>query len=279
MKHSLLVLTLVCLFAAPVAHGAEKQEELRAIANLVTERINSGNMTGMMQQLELYKEAGLSYQPALILPLVVDERSDEELNILLGMLTFDANYALVFGKLQESMETRAFIHDELLPRMQAYDKMDIAQPDQAIVESLLRDPYDAEARRQLNEHVTTQIRRNVEAAANDQELMIVFVESFYGAVIQGLFVASTLALDMPANPQLVALFNEQLTRLEFFDELVHNLQHSELRSVFGQEERCAIVDPLIAQLVAAQGALSPELVREVQDITAQARARYAYFGE
>ncbi len=279
MKHPLLVLTLVCLFAAPMAHAAEKQEELRSVANLVIERINAGDMTGMMQQLELYKEAGLSYQPKLTLPLVVDEMGDEELNTLLGMLSFDANYAMVFGKLQESMETRAFIREELMPRMQAYDKMEIAQPDQAIVESLLRDPYDAEARRQLNEHLSTQIKRNVEAAANDQELMIVFVESFYGAVIQGLFVASTLALDMPANPQLVALFNEQLTRLEFFDELVHNLQHSELRSVFGQEERCSIVDPLIARLVAAQGALSPELVREVQDITAQARARYAYFGE
>jgi hypothetical protein len=229
----------------------------------------------MQQQVDLYKKAGLSYQPQLALPLVVDCKDEEALRTLLGMYTFDANYAMAFGKAKESLETRKFIQEKLTPRLKERDKFTYDSPDPALVEKVLRDPNDAKSRRQMNEYVAAQFKKLAKAAEKDPEIMEVLVEGMYGTAIQGLYVASTLAMDMLVTPQIVTLFKEQSKRLKLFDKLIHNLKDETIRGILEQRERCAVVDTLVARLSAAKGKLTPQLIRDIQAIAAEARAKYA----
>ena len=65
--------------------------------------IGESECKALMQNVGLFKQAGLSYQPSLMVPVegVIGCKDKEQLRILMGMYTFDANYALLFGKKKE----------------------------------------------------------------------------------------------------------------------------------------------------------------------------------
>ncbi|MFO7728980.1 MAG: hypothetical protein R6X11_11695 [Desulfonatronovibrio sp.] len=274
MKIVLAFVFAVTLLSSPPVHSAEYQSDLSYVSSQIISRVDEGDITQMMQQLDLYRHAGLSYQPGLTVPLSVKDKNNDELAVLLGMLTFDANYAMVFGRMGESIDNRMFIRTTLLPRLKQSDKVDFTPPRQDLLEKLMRNPQDEQARKMIHEHVAAQIRRNAELAENDPEIMQGLVYSYYGAMIQGLYVATSMAMNLPLTPEIQELFEYQLVRLQYLDELIHNLENSEIREILGQEKICSIIDPIIERLQSSRGEITPELVKDLNDIAVQARSEY-----
>ncbi|WP_045212285.1 hypothetical protein [Desulfonatronovibrio magnus] len=274
MKPFVVSAFIFILLASPVVHSAEYQSELSYISNQIISRVDDGDITEILQQFDLYKEAGLSFQPGLTVPKSVRNKDNEELAVLLGMIMFDANYAMVFGRMGNSIDNRMFVRTDLLPRLDQGSRLDLNPVRQDLLERLTRDPQDEEARRLVNEHVASQIRSNAEIAENDLEVMQVLVFAYYGAIIQGLYVATSLSMNLPVTPEIEELFEYQLIRLQYLDELIHNLQHSQIRDVLGQEKICSIIDPIIERLMVARGELTPELIKDLNEIATQARSEY-----
>ncbi|MCA1742643.1 MAG: hypothetical protein ABR542_04595 [Desulfonatronovibrio sp.] len=274
MKTIFAFIFAITLLAAPAVYSAEYQSDLSYVSNQIISRVDDGDITQIMQQLDLYRQAGLSYQSNLTVPMSVRNKDNDELAVLLGMFTFDANYAMVFGRMAESIDIRMFIRNTLLPRMKQSSKVDFTPPRQDLMERLMRNPQDEQAKKMLNEHVASQIKRNAELAENDVEIMQMLVYSYYGAMIQGLYVATSMSMNLPITPEINELFQYQLVRLQYLDELIHNLEHSEIREVLGQEKICSIIDPIIERLQVARGELTPELIKDLNDIAVQARSEY-----
>ncbi len=274
MKSLFAIVFVTTLLTAPVVHSAEYQSDLSYISNQIITRIDDGDITEMMQQVDLYRQAGLSYQPGLAVPLSVKGRDSRELEVLLGMFTFDANYAMVFGRAAESLDIRMFMRMQVLPRMQQSSKVDFIPVNQSVLEKLMRNPQDEQARKALNEHIASQVRRNAELAEDDLEVMQMLIFGYYGAIMQGLYVATSLAMNLPVTPELQELFEYQLVRMQYLDELIHNLEHSQIQKVLGQEKICAFVDPIIERLLVSRGELTPELIKDLNNIAVQARSEY-----
>jgi hypothetical protein len=274
MKSLFAIVFAVTLLTAPVAHSAEYQSDLSYISHQIITRVDDGDITQMMQQVDLYRQAGLSYQSGLIVPMSIRGRDNRELEVLLGMFTFDANYAMVFGRAAESLDIRMFMRMQVLPRMQQGSKVDFAPVNQPILEKLMRNPHDEQVRKALNEHLASQIRRNAELAEDDLEVMQMLIFGYYGAIIQGLYVATSLAMNLPVTPELQELFEYQLVRMQYLDELIHNLEHSQMREVLGQEKICSFIDPIIERLLVSRGKLTPELIQDLNAIAVEARSEY-----
>ncbi len=274
MKTTFAFIFAITLLAAPAVQSAEYQSDLSYISNQIISRIDDGDITQIMQQLDLYRQAGLSYQSNLTVPMYIKDKDKDELAVLMGMFSFDANYAMVFGRMPESLDIRMFIRNTLLPRMDQDSKADFTLPRQDLIERLLRDPRDEQARKQINEHVASQIKLNAKLAENDVQIMKMIIHSYYGAIIQGLYVAASMSMNMPVTPEINDLFQYQLIRLQSLDELINNLEHSELREVLGQEKICSIIDPIIELLQASRGKLTSELIKDINDIAVQARSEY-----
>ena len=274
MKTILAFIFAITLLASPIAHSAEYQSDLSYVSNQIISRVDDGDITQVLEQLDLYRQAGLSYQSGLTVPMSVRNKDNEELEVLLGMLTFDANYAMVFGRMAESIDIRMFISNTLLPRLKQGSRADFTPARQDLMERLLRNPQDEQARKMLNEHLASQIRRNAELAETDLEIMQLIVYGYYGGLIQGLYVATSMSMNLPITPEIKELFEYQLVRLLYLDELIHNLEQSEIREVLGQEKICSIIDPIIERLLVARGKITPELIKDLNDIAVQARSEY-----
>lgn len=274
MKIIFAFVLAITLLTSPAAHSAEYQSDLSYVSNQIISRVDDGDITQMMQQLDLYRHAGLSYQSSLTVPMSVRNKGNDELAVLLGMFTFDANYAMVFGRMAESIDIRMFIRNTLLPRMKQGNRVDFTPARQGLMERLMRNPQDEQARKMLNEHVASQIKRNAELAEKDLEIMQMLVYGYYGAMIQGLYVATSMSMSLPLTPEIKDLFEYQLIRLQYLDELIHNLEHSDIREVLGQEKICSIIDPIIERLQVTRGELTSELIKDLNGIAVQARSEY-----
>ena len=274
MKTVFSLVFAITLLVSPTVHSAEYQSDLSYISNQIISRVDDGDITEMMQQLDLYRQAGLSYQSRLTVPMSVRDKDNDELAVMLGMFTFDANYAMVFGRMAESIDIRMFIRNTLLPRMKQGSRVDFTPARQDLMERLMRNPQDEQARKMLNEHVASQIKRNAELAENDVEIMQMLVQGYYGAMVQGLYVATSMSMNLPVTSEIKGLFEYQLVRLQYLDELIHNLENSEIREILGQEKICSIIDPIIDRLLVARGELTPELIKDLNDLAVQARSEY-----
>ena len=94
----------LCLCLAPgTAPAADRAQVLKQGAEKLKALFGESEGKALMQNVDLFKQAGLSYQPSLVLPVegLIGCKDKEQLRILLGMYAFDANYALLFGKKQE----------------------------------------------------------------------------------------------------------------------------------------------------------------------------------
>lgn len=274
MKTVLALVFAITLLVSPIAHCAEYQSDLSYVSNQIISRVDDGDITEMMQQLDLYRQAGLSYQSGLTVPMSVRDKDNDELAVLMGMFTFDANYAMVFGRMEESIDVRMFMRNTVLPRMKQGSRVDVTPARQDLMERLMRNPQDEQARKMLNQHVASQIKRNAELAENDVEIMQMLVHGYYGAMVQGLYVATSMSMNLPISSEIKELFEYQLVRLQYLDELIHNLEHSEIQEVLGQEKICSVIDPIIERLQVARGKLTPELIKDLNDIAVQARSEY-----
>jgi hypothetical protein len=205
---------VLCLIAW-TAYAADKAEALQQASEKLEAVANESQLREMGDKVALFKEAGLSYQPSLVVPVegLLDCKNDEQLRIFVGMYTFDANYALLFGKKQEFAAAYRQINDipdrlKLMGRL----KLRTFTPDE--LKQVVDNPDDPASHILYAKYTASNFHDMVEASKSDQEILALLLDAGYGAAVEGLYVSSKLALAAGTGPNLVTLFNEQAARLD-----------------------------------------------------------------
>ncbi len=237
-------LILVVLSLALPGTVLAGDKNLQDAAKIFSEVYGQDKTVEMMKNVKLLKDANLSYQKSLTIPLegVIDCKSQEGLRILLGMYTFDANYAMVFGKRKEFMETREVINSQVLNRLDTRDKLQITPIKPELLKELVDDPDNVEKREAWFKNFQANIDATLKTAASDPEVMDLLVDSLYGSVIEGLYVVCELALNNESGDKMIALFNAQAQRLETFDAVFDTFKDPELTEMVEYVERDPLLD-------------------------------------
>jgi hypothetical protein len=209
-------------------------------------------------EVELFKKAGLSYQPSLVVPVegIVSCKDNEQLRILSGMYAFDANYALLFGKKQEfgaANGMRAEIPDRL--NLRGKLKFKTFTPDE--LKKVLDNPDDPSNRDLYVKYAAANLHDMLEASKSDREALVLFLDSSYGAALQCLYVSCKLALAAGTGEKLVAFFNALAARLDKLDQaLAVYVGNPGLAAITKCSQREALLKPVAHLLHARKGNLA-----------------------
>lgn len=248
----------LCLAAAP-ALAANKAQALKQGAQELNAIICSTNGREIMHNVKLYKEAGLAYQPSLTAPLqeILRCKSKEQLRVLLGVYTFDANYALLFGKKKEFIATNQLLRKTIPERLDMAGKIKVKTFTPKEFRRILDNPNDPANRALYSKLAMDNLALWIQAAQTDQEILDVLVDAFYGATIEGLYVACKLALGAGSGGKLRALFNEQTRRMGATQQMLEiYADNPELAKLVERGQRQAVLKPVLSLLRAKKGALS-----------------------
>jgi len=260
----IILMLVVLFFALPGAVQAGEQD-LQKAARVLSDVYGQGNIAEMMKNVKLLKDAGLSYQKSLAIPLeeVIDCKDQEGLRVLYGMYAFDANYAMVFGKRKEFLETLEVINSQMQDRLDVRVKLQITHIKPELLKDLLEYPENVEKREAWFKNVQANMDAMFKQAAGDPEVMDVLIDVIYGTVIQGLYVSCELALNNESGDKMIALFNAQAQRVEKFDVLLNTFKDPELIKMVKLVERDPLMDDIKDLIKSKKGRLNRQDVEKI----------------
>ena len=258
-----IVAVVLCLTARTVC-AEDKAQVLKQASEKFEAVVNESAIRETMEKVGLFKKAGLSYQPSLVVPVegVVGCKDDEQLRMLMGMYTFDANYALVFGRKQAFAAANELLND-IPDRLNLRGKLKFKTftPDE--LKKVLDNPDDPANRDLYAKYVSTNIHDMIEASKSDPEMLPPYLDLSYGAIIESLYVACKLALAAGTNDQrLVTLFNEQAARVDKVRQALEAYAaNPELDALVKRSQREAVLKPVAEILKTNRGNLTePDVV-------------------
>jgi len=260
-----VILMLVVLFLALPGAVQAGEQDLQKAAGVFSDVYGQGNVVEMMNNVKLLKDAGLSYQKSLAIPLeeVIDCKDQEGLRVLYGMYAFDANYAMVFGKRKEFLETLEVINSQMQDRLDVRVKLQITHIKPELLKDLLEYPENVEKREAWFKNVQANMDAMFKQAAGDPEVMDVLIDVIYGTVIQGLYVSCELALNNEFGDKMIALFNAQAQRVEKFDVLLNTFKDPELIKMVKLVERDPLMDDIKDLIKSKKGRLNRQDVEKI----------------
>lgn len=263
---TVLMVILALGATAGAVRAADQAQVLKDGAAKMEALICESEGQAMGQKLALFKQAGLAYQPSLMAPLtgVIACKNAEQMRVLYGMYTFDANIALVFGKKKEYVETQQLLRQELTDKLKLSDKLQVQGMTAEELKKVAENPDDPANRELFIKYAFANIHAWIALSASDPEVMHLMVDSFYGATIQGLYVSCKLALGAGGGEKLVALFNEQASRLDKADQIVGAYAGDrELSVLVDKDERQKVLKPIIALLQEKKGNLAEADLKKI----------------
>jgi hypothetical protein len=271
-----IISAFLCLTAGTVL-AADKAQELKQESKKLEAVVNESQMweTADRVEVELFKKAGLSYQPSLVVPVegVVGCKDNEQLRILTGMYTFDANYALLFGKKQEFAAANG-LRNDVPDRLNLRDKLKFKTftPDE--LKKVLDNPDDPANRDLYVKYAAANFHDMLEASKSDPEMLALFLDAGYGAIVEGLYVSSKLALAAGTGEKLVALFNEQAVRLDKLHQaLVAYAGDPELDALAKRAQRERVLRPVSEILKSKKGNLAEADVTKILSLIEPERSK------
>ena len=200
---------LSVLLVAGVAPAADRAEVLKRTADKLATLYGEKDIQGMMENVELFKKAGLSYQPSLVLPLdIIECKNQAELQTNFGAYLFDLNYAMVFGKVKEAAATNAQVAG-IIKRLKMDEKVKFKTLSSDDLKRILENPTDPATREVFSKCIASSMQGLVTAAQTDPEVLEFAINAVMGATFQCLYVACQLGLAAGPGEKLAALFNEQ----------------------------------------------------------------------
>ena len=266
---AVLSLTAGTVLAADKAQVLKQQsEKLEAVAN-------ESQIREMADKVGLFKKAGLSYQPSLVVPVegVVGCKDNEELRILMGMYTFDANYALLFGKKQQFAAANE-LRNDMLDRLNLRGKFKMKTFTPEELKKVLDNPDDPANRDLYVKYVSANFHDMLEGSKSDQEILQLFLDFSYGGVVQSLYVACKLALAAGTGPKLVALFNEQAARLDMLHQALEAYAgNPELDALTERSQRERVLRPVSEILKTKKGNLAEADVMKILSLIEPVRSK------
>lgn len=262
----MVVAVLSLSLPAGMALAADKSQGLKKRVEKLGALVGESECKAFMQNVALFKQAGLSYQPSLVVPVeeVIGCKDKEALRILMGMYIFDANYALLFGKKKEYEATDALLRRDIPERLNLGGKLKIQtlSPDER--RKIAEDPNDPANREVFTKYVVANTRSILQEAQSDQEIMVLMVDSLYGSVIQSLYVACKLALAAGTGDKLMALFNEQARRVDRTQRALDVFADDPyMAGLVGHAERAPVLKPVFDLLTHMKGNLTEGYVKVI----------------
>ncbi len=224
------------------------------------------------------KNAGLSYQESLTLPVKVSYacKNEIQLRVLAGMHGFDTNYALVFGRKKEFVNAMKFLNAEIIGRLKPSDYVNPNILAARETKKLLADITDPQNLEKYKAFWSKQIDANMKKAAKDPQLMESQLDQWYGSLIESSFVLCNLALSTSAGgDQLYSLFIDYMLRVDALDIKMQEFYNSEYGSALEQADRKKILAPIRERIQNKHGLLDRQDINFILSIIKKVRAEYA----
>jgi hypothetical protein len=270
-----LIMAFALLLAATPLLAAKPGPKLEKAAKTFLDVMGSDEGLALMKNVAILKKAGLSYQPELVVPTagVIDCKSKEQLRVLMGMYTFDANYAGVFGNKKQFLASRKVMYEGIVEKldMPALRKIRALTP--ARLKKVAEDPSQPANRDALLANWREQMKKQMALAAKDPELMDVYVDALYGSMIEGLYVSCKLALGSGVGNAMITLFNYNALRLTSLQKVLEAFAaDKELATLAEHGERKQVIDPIVKILKDKKGKLTKEDVGKILTLIEPVRA-------
>lgn len=279
ISRKLIIAGLIAVFALLLATmpllAAKPNPNLEKAAKTFLEVMGGEEGFALMKDVAILKKAGLSYQPELVVPVagVIDCKSKEQLRMLMGMYTFDANYAGVFGNKKQFLASRKVMYEGIVEKldMPALRKIRALTP--ARLKKVAENPDQPANREALLANWRDQIDKQVKMAAKDPELMDVYVDGWYGAAVECLYLSCKLASASGMGDAMIALFNYNSKKLSKIEKMLEAFAgDKELAALVEHGERKQLIDPVLKILKDKKGKLSKEDVTKILALVEPVRA-------
>lgn len=270
-----LTLTTVLTVAA-AAHAADPVETLRKASAVFKQQYGSGQYAESLKQINTIKDSGLSYQNHLAIPMKgsLACKTKEQLRVLIGMISFDLHYAMIFGKKKEYFDTLQYINTEIMPRLKELDQLNVAAIVKDSSKIIADDFTKPENLQKYRENYQQQFDQLAEKVASSPDTMVLLVDGWYGAVLESLHVACTLSLNEKWGNSLSKLFGEQFQRLGKVDKVLSLLKYTKYENLVHQPERSKSLASIRELYEKKKGQLDRKDISMILEQVKAARAEY-----
>ena len=251
------LLAVALLAVQPVALAGDDAETLRKAAAQWREVFGSGQQPSVMKRNEAFKDAGLSYQGGLTVPLksVYSCKSESQLRVLSGMLAHDASYAVMFARKKEFLDTVQFMTSDIGQRVEGIDSLPLPVAVRALRTALAEDITNEETLRKYGEQGRKQLGILIEKAGSDPQTMAMLLDYWYGWSLQGLYVVSSLSQSAEGGEAMVQLLNAETRNTERMDKLYSAVAGTEFARKVSQVDRCDLFRSVAELIRSKQGHL------------------------
>jgi len=274
------VIAVACLglaLAVPARARAETDpaETLRKAAEVCREQFGSGELADVLKRLDILQEAGLSYQPSLTVPLKGSQacKDSTQVQVVLGMLTFDTSYALVFGKKKEFFDTLQYMNTEISSRLKE-DFLHSGGMVNASSRLVAEDFTKPENVEKYRDAFQKQFDLLVDKIAVRPEAMAWLLDRWYGVELEAWHLACSLSLHEKWGEVLSRLFAQRMRRLEKVDRSLQALKDSKYADLVRQPERSRLLGDIRNIYQKKKGQLDRSDIRAILDKVDTARAEF-----
>ena len=210
-------------------------EKLRAdISDLMT------RYKGLSQANKIIKEAGLSYQKALVADTATPSAhtTRKQQALMAGVYTFDATYAALFLRKKElatSLKARRTLEERLGFGMAMTPRL----------KKMINNPETINDFNECTEAFDEFLDQLVEEQLTTDQRMVSLVDAAYGAITEGLYVVSESIAQAGYPGEMLDLMDEQLVRINFMIRLINIFRGKEnFETAVALEPRLKVLEKL-----------------------------------
>jgi hypothetical protein len=210
MKRLVVIVSLLLLVS-----GTGMCADMQTYVDQAQKILSAKNVRSMMDVAKKLKEYGASFQPAMLLPPDLPDRVETGRNIhlLIGAYQFDALYAASFGRRNQAAKAIKAMGD-LLNRTNMKSIVNTSALFPPELNWMLREPDTVDIDEVIDAYAANAPKyKDIMAEKTGFALVL---DSLYGAVVEGLYIATSSALlmgDHPSTNNLLAEFRSNITLL------------------------------------------------------------------
>jgi hypothetical protein len=271
MKRLVVIVSLLLLVS-----GTGMCADMQTYVDQAQKILSAKNVRSMMDVAKKLKEYGASFQPAMLLPPDLPDRVEtgKNIHLLIGAYQFDALYAASFGRRNQAAKAIKAMGD-LLNRTNMKSIVNTSALFPPELNWMLREPDTVDIDEVIDAYAANAPKyKDIMAEKTGFALVL---DSLYGAVVEGLYIATSSALlmgDHPSTNNLLAEFRSNITLLlslygVFEDDAAYaaNVDPSFLE----RSQRIGWLTSMASFLEKNQGNLSMNQIRNVNRFVSKER--------
>ncbi len=202
---------------------------------------------GIIRANAVIKEAGLSYQDALVADNANTSAytTPKQQALMAGVYTFDATYAALFLKKKE-------LAAALKARRSLGEKLGFGMALPPKLKKMMTNPETINNFDECAEAFDELLDRLVQEQLTTDQRMVILVEGAFGAVTEGLYVVAESIAQAGYPEKMIELMDEQLVRINFMIRLLNVFRGEE------SFEEAVALEPRLKVLESVKGLMEAE---------------------